>query len=238
MRNEEYEKLYNHEENHWWFKGTRKILFTLLNKFEKRENLKVLDAGCGTGIIVKNLEKYGEAQGIDISDEAIKFCKERNINVEKGSVEELPFEDNTFDLITSIDVIYHKWVNDDKKALQEINRTLKPDGRLLIQVASYNFMKSNHDEAVFTERRYTKKQLRNLLEQSGFKIEKITYSNTILFPIALIKRLTEKKKQESEVKPVSNLTNKILTKVLNFEAKLLKNINFPFGLSIIAIVKK
>ena len=99
-------------------------------------------------------------------------------------------------------------------------------------------MKSNHDEAVFTERRYTKKQLRNLLEQSGFKIEKITYSNTILFPIALIKRLTEKKKQESEVKPVSNLTNKILTKVLNFEAKLLKNINFPFGLSIIAIVKK
>ncbi len=238
MRNEEYEKLYNHEENHWWFKGTRKILFTLLNKFEKRENLKVLDAGCGTGIIVKNLEKYGEAQGIDISDEAIKFCKERNINVEKGSVEELPFEDNTFDLITSIDVIYHKWVNDDKKALQEINRTLKADGRLLIQVASYNFMKSNHDEAVFTERRYTKKQLRNLLEQSGFKIEKITYSNTILFPIALIKRLTEKKKQESEVKPVSNLTNKILTKVLNFEAKLLKNINFPFGLSIIAIVKK
>jgi hypothetical protein len=77
-----------------------------------------------------------------------------------------------------------------------------------------------------------------LLEQNGFQIEKITYSNTILFPIALIKRLTEKKKHESEIKPVSKITNKILTNILNFEAKLLKSVNFPFGLSIVAIAKK
>lgn len=238
MKTEEYEKLYRLERGFWWFKGIRKILFTLLNKYERRNNLKILDAGCGTGIISKVLENKGSVISLDISDEALEFCKKRGLNTQKGTVESLPFEENSFDLITSIDVIYHKWVRSNNDALKEMNRVLKKDGTLVIQVAAYNFMYSNHDKAVMTQRRYTKKQLKELLEQNGFKVKKITYVNTILFPIALIKRLTEKKRETSEVKSISRRLNNAFTKTLYLEASLLKNMNFPFGLSIIAIAKK
>ena len=238
MKVEEYEKLYKLENNLWWFKGMRRILFTLLNKYDKRRNIKILDAGCGTGRILQSLQHKGEATGLDISDEAIRFSKIRNLKVKKGSVESIPLEDNSFDLVTSIDVIYHKWVKSDKRAISEINRILKKDGTLLLQVAAYNFMHSNHDGAVMTGRRYTKKQSKNILEENNFKIEKITYANTLLFPFALIKRLTEKKQNNSEIKSISKITNNILLNFLYLEAKLLKKINFPFGLSIIAIAKK
>ncbi|MBT7238014.1 class I SAM-dependent methyltransferase [Candidatus Woesearchaeota archaeon] len=238
MKIEEYKKLYRLENNLWWFKGMRRILLTLLNKYDKRKNLKILDAGCGTGRMLQSLKNKGEASGLDISDEAIKFCNNRNLQVKKGTVESLSFKDNSFDLVTSIDVIYHKWVKSDKKAISEINRVLKKEGTLLIQVAAYNFMHSNHDRAVMTERRYTKKQLKKLLEENNFKIKKITYANTLLFPLALIKRLTEKKQNNSEVKSISKITNNILLNFLYLEAKLLKKINFPFGLSIIAVAKK
>ncbi len=237
MRSEEYEKLYRLERNFWWFKGMRNIQLSVLN--EKRNNLKILDAGCGTGILMKYLQKYGEVHGIDISDEALHFCKQRGLtNLKKASVESLPYEENTFDIVTSIDIIYHKWVESDLNALKEMNKVLKKGGTLLIQAAAYNFMYSNHDDAVFTERRYTKKELKQKLEQAGFKVQKITYANILLFPLVLIKRLTEKKKDESEVKSTSKITNSILMSILNFESSLVKHMNFPYGLSIIAVAKK
>ena len=239
MLKQEYENLYSLEENFWFFKGMRKIQFNLLEKYNKNNNLKILDTGCGTGFLMTQLKKYGEVHGIDISVDALNYCKERGlVNVHKGTIESLPFEENTFDLVTSLDVIYHKWVKSDLEALKEINRVLKKDGLLLVQEASYNFMKSSHDKAVMTRERYTKKNLKKKLEQANFEIKKITYVNTILFPIVLIKRLLESPSESSEVKKIPKFFNNLFTKILYFESSLLKNINFPFGLSIIAIAKK
>lgn len=239
MEKEAYKLTFEAEENHWWFKGMRKILFSILNKHIKEKNLKILDAGCGTGMLMLELKRYGNVTGIDMSDEAIGYCKKRGLNnIKKDSIENLSFKENTFDLVTSIDVIYHKEVKSDSKALQEINRVLKKNGLAVIQVAAYNFMFSNHDRFVHTERRYTKKELVKKLEQAGFKIEKITYINSILFPIALIKRMLDKKNPESELKVMPKLINSMLTNILYFEAKLIRLINLPFGLSIICLARK
>jgi len=239
MEKDAYKQTYEAEENHWWFKGIRNIIFSILNKYIKENNLKILDAGCGTGILLTKLKKFGETTGIDISDNALEFCKQRGLtDLHKGTIENLPFQENTFDLVTSIDVIYHKEVQSDLKALQEINRVLKKDGLALIQVAAYNFMYSNHDKFVHTQRRYKKQEIKNKLEQAGFKIEKLTYANTILFPLALIKRLTEHKDSKSELKPLSNGINNFLANILTLESKIIENVNLPFGLSIIALARK
>ncbi|MFH1376315.1 MAG: class I SAM-dependent methyltransferase [Candidatus Woesearchaeota archaeon] len=239
MEKEAYKQTYEAEENHWWFKGIRKIIFSILDKKIKRNDLKILDSGCGTGILLTKLKKYGEPSGVDISEEALKYCKERGLKkLYKSSVENLPFKENTFDLVTSIDVIYHKEVQSDIKALKEINRVLKKDGLALIQVAAYNFMLSNHDKFVHTQRRYTKKELEKKLREMGFKIEKITYINTFLFPIALIKRLTESKNTKSELKPLPKIINDLFINILYLESKIINIINLPFGLSIICLARK
>ena len=238
MKPEEYEKLYNLEENFWWFKGMRKVVFNLIKKHAKNKDMNILDTGCGTGMNLIHLKEFGNPTGIDISDYALEYCKKRGLEVKKANVEDLPFKENTFDLVTSIDVIYHRWVNSDEKALKEIHRVLKQNGKAVIQVAAYQFMYSNHDRAVFTDRRYTKKQFKNKLKKAGFGIERITYYNTLLFPFALTKRLLERKSYDSEIKSMKPWINSVLTKISLFEGSLVNHIDLPFGLSIVAVVKK
>ena len=238
MNPDEYKKLFALEDNFWWFKGMRKVVFNLVKKHTSTKDLNILDTGCGTGRNLLDLSKLGNAVGLDLSDDALEYCKKRNLEAKKGNVEEMPFQENTFDLVTSIDVIYHRWINSDDKALREINRVLKPEGKAVIQVAAYQFMYSNHDRAVFTERRYTKKQFKKKLKAAGFEIERLTYYNTTLFPIALVKRLIEKESYTSEIKHMSPAINSILTKIALAESSLVKHINMPFGLSLIAVVKK
>ena len=216
----------------------RKVVFNLVKKHTSSKDLKILDTGWGTGRNLLELSKFGEAIGLDLSDDAIEYCEKRNLNVKKGNVEEMPFNENTFDLVTSIDVIYHRWINSDDKALREINRVLKPKGKAIVQVAAYQFMYSNHDRAVFTERRYSKKQFKKKLKAAGFEIERLTYYNTTLFPAALVKRLLEKESYTSEIKHMSPLLNSILTKIALTENSIVKYVNMPFGLSLVAVVKK
>ena len=135
MEKEQYKIMYDIEESNWWYKGMRKILFSLLDTYlKKKKNLKILDAGCGTGINLNYLKKYGDVTGIDISDEAIKFSKKRGYKIKKANIEKLPFKDNTFDLVISLEVIYHKQVKNDIKALKEIHRVLKKRGLAIIRV--------------------------------------------------------------------------------------------------------
>jgi len=238
MNPDEYKKLYALEDNFFWFKGMRKVLSNLVKKHTPSKDIKILDAGCGTGRNLIELNKYGSAVGLDLSDIALEFCKKRGLEVKKGNVEQLPFDSNSFDLVTSIDVIYHKWVNSDDRALREIYRVLTPGGKSIVQVAAYQFMYSNHDRAVFTERRYTKHEFKSKLQKAGFKIERITYYNTLLFPFALVKRLVEKESYTSEIRDMPSWLNSTLTNISLLEGSIVKHINMPFGLSIIAVVKK
>lgn len=160
-----------------------------------------------------------------------------------ASVQELPFTDKSFDLIVVLDVIYHLQVKNDFKALKECYRVLKKQGRILIREPAYDFLRSEHDRAVHTRHRYTKSELKMKMEQAGFKVERITYINTFLFPLItllrFIKKLTKSKNSpRSDVKFTPALLNWILIFILTIEAQLLKIINFPFGLSILCIAQK
>ena len=243
METEEYQNVFDQEKKHWYYVGLRRLIFKFLEKINSdTTEIRALDAGCGTGGLLEELKGYSISYGFDISKEAIKYCKLRKLeNVVRGSVENIPFAENTFNVVISLDVLYHLQVQNDLLAIKELYRILHDRGILIINIAAYNFLRSAHDDVVHTRHRYTKKELEKKLCEAGFRIVKLTYRNSILFPVILIKRIFENlknKKSISDVKPLPRIINFLLIKVLALENILLQILNFPVGLSIFCIAQK
>ena len=243
MEKEHYEVIYQEEEDHWWYKGMRLITESLLSQYyNNNQKLNILDAGCGTGINLIKLSSFGKTFGIDFSEEALKFSKERNNKrICSSSVEYLPFKNSTFDLITSFEVLYHSGVKDDKKAIEEFYAVCKKNGRVLIRVPAFKILFGSHDLVVHGKRRYRKKEISEMVTQAGFKIDKITYLNFFLFLPTLTIRLLQRvfsAQKKSDIKPTSNFLNNVLLNILKFESYYLKKFNFPFGISLLCIARK
>ncbi|MBI5701716.1 class I SAM-dependent methyltransferase [Candidatus Saganbacteria bacterium] len=246
MLEKEYETMYNVEDNHWWYVGMHRIFFDILKKYlfnrgERGQNLKILDAGCGTGKVMESLSKYGETLGIDYSEYAIVFCKKRGFNsVFQCSIEKLQFPDEYFDVITCFDVLSNV---DDKKALDELYRVCKPGGLILINVVAWQSLFSTHDMAVGVKRRYSKNELEEKINKSGLIIKKITYLNCFLFPLIALVRILKKRMIngniiESDLVMPIPILNFILTRVLYLEAFLARKINLPIGLSLFCVAER
>ncbi len=245
METEIYGKMYANEDKFWWYLGMRKIIVSLLDKhLSRKNNLKILDVGCGTGGMFSTLSRYGQVYGIDKSERALGYARTRNIaqEIKQGEADKLPWPDDAFDLVGCFDVLYHQWIEDDAKVLKEIYRVLVPGGMIIVREASYNWLRSQHDQLVLTNHRFTRNELVNKLQQAGFKVKKSSYANFFLFPLALVKRLLEKIAPEKD--PMKNifshnsLANAVLTVFLYIEAEMIKYLNFPFGLSVICVAKK
>lgn len=237
--------MYRVEERHWWYGGMASITRRLLDRWYVADSsLRILDAGCGTGAALTTyLAEYGAATGMDFSPIALHFCRLRKCErLARASVAELPFSAESFDLVTSFDVLYERAVPSDRGALDEFYRVLAPGGRVLLRLPAYDWLRGQHDEAVHTARRYTCGQVAELLRRSGFVVEHLSYANMLLFPIALVKRLAEKVRPPR--RPHSDLTrsvgpfNGILGFVLAMEAPLVARGGLPFGLSVVAVGRK
>ena len=243
MEASEYKNIYEKEERHFFYRANHALFLSHVSYLGTKlgRQLKILDAGAGTGLLAKKLKKFGEVTGVDINPEAIYFSKKRGVNVKKTSVNKLPFKSETFDLVVSMDVLYHRKVN-DKKALSEIYRVLKPRGLLLLRVPASPILFSSHDRYVHTRERYTKQKLLGRLEKAGFKVEKISYINTILFFPALLKFLYEKiiksDHSSSNIKQIPERLNQVILTFLSFENWLLKYASLPFGIGLFAVAKK
>jgi SAM-dependent methyltransferase len=242
MEKEQYEILYRLEERHWWYLGMQRIVGSLLERYlDPATRPRVLDAGCGTGGMLKYLRRFGPAVGIDVAEEAVGLARRRGLDsLARASVEELPFADASFDLLVSFDVLYHQAVVNDRKALQEFSRVLRPGGLLVIRVPAYNWLRGAHDLAVHTRHRYTGKELGQKLQVAGFRLQKLTHVNSLLFPIAALKRVVEGKHHplvmDLELPPAP--INDLLFGVLKLESVLLPAMSFPWGLSVLAVATK
>ncbi|NTU86169.1 MAG: class I SAM-dependent methyltransferase, partial [Chloroflexales bacterium] len=163
MEKSEYTTMAAVELRHWWYGGMRAISAALLDRpYGGRRDLRILDAGCGTGGDALYLGRYGQVVGLDYAGEAAALVGERLPGrFARGSVLELPFADDSFDLVTSFDVLYHQGVPDEAPALAEARRVLCPGGRLLVRLPAYEWLRSRHDRQVHTRRRYTAPEARH-----------------------------------------------------------------------------
>ena len=224
----------------------RLVVQNALKVLTNSPEVKVLDAGCGTGGVMEKLHKtlpQVQLTGIDFIASAVEFTQQRNIGIVKqASVTNLPFPNECFDLVTSLDVVCSEGV-DDAQAFTEFYRVLKSGGTVLINLAAFNFLKGEHSLAGHEERRYTKPRLSRLLTDAGFVIEKMTYWNTTLFPAVAFWRplslaLANKQTPRSDLKPLPSIVNQILTKLILQEIQLTEHISLPFGSSVFAVAKK
>ena len=234
----EYEKMYKFEEGYWWWIGKREIVKGIINRLNS-DFRTVLDVGCGTGLNLIYLKHYGTVIGLDLSKEALNFCKLRAAeNLIQADAEKVPFKDDTFDLIIALDLLEHL---DDRDVLKEFYRVLNPNAYLIATVPAFNFMWSKHDEALHHKRRYNKAQLKDALKSNGFIIEKISYWNFFLFlPIVamrLIKRSVKSEEIETDAKRLPNIVNAFLTSLLKIEEYLILRVNLPVGISLVCVGK-
>lgn len=232
------------EGSHWWFVGRRAILESFLTGMiqdlrSKGEHPKILDVGCGTGANLGMLSQFGEAEGVDVSDDALEFCRGKGLKAQKGLAEKLPFEDEAFDLTAALDVVEH--LDDDIAGLKEMYRVTKKGGYSLIFVPAFMWLWGVQDDVSNHRIRYTKTQIVERLQKAGYAIERATYANWTFFAPILagrtFMRLTGIKPESENNVNVSAL-NGIFGKLLGSERFWLKNFNFPFGVSIVVVAKK
>ena len=158
MDTKEYETSFKVEESYWWFVGQNQLVKKFLKQFyADLKNNSFLDVGCGTGITLKILSEYGTAQGIDVADQAVHFCRKRGFKIKKSDVMDIKFADECFDAVTSLGVFYHQGVTDDLNGLKEIYRVLKPGGRILFLDCAMPSLYGKHDLAFHGIRRYARK---------------------------------------------------------------------------------
>ena len=244
MQEHTYAIMHEAEDSHWWFVGRRLILEGFLAgivarlKVEDRQP-KILDVGCGTGANLQMLAKFGEPEGVDVSDEALEFCKIKGLRAQKGLAEALPFTAGSFDLVTALDVVEH--LDDDSAGLKEMFRVLKKDGRALLFVPAFMFLWGVQDDISNHRIRYTKAQIVERVKNAGFQIERATFANITFFAPILLGRTLMKLtgyRPASENNLTVSALNGFLGKFFGAERFWLKKADFPFGVSIVIVAKK
>jgi len=232
------------DERHWWYRGRRRIVRAELDRLPIRNgSATVLDAGCGSGRTLQELTDYGNVHGIELDPDAAGFAASKGYGeVQVGRLEELPWADDTFDLITCLDVIEH--TPDDRITLSELRRVCKPGGWLLVTVPAYQALWSLHDQANHHFRRYGRRALRRVAAETGWRIDRVTSFNTVLLPPAAVVRLAQRRRQpDSDYTPQLELgpawLNEVLERPLRMEARwLARGGTLPAGLSLLAVLSK
>lgn len=243
MMEHTYPILFRVEQSHWWHIGRRHILAGFVEDICRRvtdRRARILDVGCGTGANLLMLSKYGAAEGVDISEDALAFCRERGLaHVKQGAGEELPYDDGTFDLVTAFDVVEH--MDDDLAGLKEMFRVLRPGGHALLFVPTFMFLWGVQDDVSHHRRRYRLRGLRRVLEQAGFQIERSTYANiTFFLPILVIRKLMRLTRIKADTENNINVPalNGFFGALFGAEGAILRYINLPFGVSGLCVAKK
>jgi SAM-dependent methyltransferase len=243
MQSHHYPILYQVEETHWWYVGRRRIIQSLVEKIcttLKNSTPRILDVGCGTGANLKMLAAYGRTEGVDISPQAVEFCRERGLDsVKVGAIEHLPYENDSFELVTALDVVEH--LDDDLAGLQEMRRVLSRDGRLLLFVPAFMFLWGVQDDVSNHRRRYTLPRLLTAVEAAGFSIEWASYANISFFlPVLLVRSVMRwlGLRPATEYGINISLMNGTFSRLFAAERFILSRGRLPFGVSAVCIARR
>jgi len=229
------------DQHHWWFRARRRILEELIVRVVRpTKGGRVLEVGCGTGHNLAMLGKFGELDASELDFAARTLSTKRlGREVKEAKLPDLSmFKRNEYDLVALLDVLEH--VPDDLGSLRAIHRRLKPGGALLLTVPANPWMWSAHDAAHHHFRRYTKKQLKELFLRSGLEIELLSYFNTLLYPLIAAARIAGKllRRDSSDDKLPGERVNATLERIFSLEAGMLGRMPMPFGVSLVAVVRR
>lgn len=230
------------QRRHFWFRARARIVLALLER-HWTQGCRVLDAGCGTGLLLSMLPADARLSGLDPSEHALEHARRtlsaRSADLRKGSLPDaLPFPAQSQDLILLTDVLEH--IEDDGATLRSLRALLAPGGRLLITVPAYGFLWSRHDEEHEHFRRYTRSGLATLLAATGLRPLNLSYYNTLLFPLVLVIRVLKRITGDhgGDMDLPSPPVNELMYRIFAFERHWTGRLPMPFGVSLIALVER
>ena len=234
------------EREHFWFRGFRRFVAPLLARAAAgRTDLRILDCGCGTGNNLRMLRAYGLATGIDLTFSGLAYARRQGERlVARASALTLPFSDDTFDLVTSFDVIYAFDDEQAAQALREMHRVLRPGGHLVLNVAALPALRGNHSVLGGEVQRYTRTSLRRHLAGAGFEVLRLTYTNAAILPIVagvrFAQRLRQGEHQLSDVEMTVPMApvNLALSGLLAVESAVLRVVDMPLGSSLLTLARR
>lgn len=243
-----YEEIARFQDNHWYFIGMREILLGLFGEMPSGPARKILDVGCGTGQFTPALSRWGRVVGVDLSSQAFRLHPgnaDQELILVRGDAQRLPFQQHSFDLVWASSILEH--LKDDRLALQEIQRVLKPGGRVVINVPAHHFLWGHNDEIAHHLRRYTRDEITALCRACGLKILRMTNYGAAPLPLTFLVRKI--KNGLSVVFPkLKEITDFRLAafpglgffflSVLRQEKRALNRFDLPFGLMLYVLAEK
>jgi ubiquinone/menaquinone biosynthesis C-methylase UbiE len=242
MNPAEYERMYRYEDHYWWFVSRRELVDSLVRRLPIPPEAVIVDVGCGTGATAVQLQNYGRVIGVDISPLALAWSRKRGLsNLLLAAAERLPIAPETVDVIVATDILEH--LDDDVAVLKEFHRTLKRGAYVVVTVPAYSILWSEHDLALMHRRRYVARVLAQRSRAAGFEIVRLTYALFFLFPLALVMRLLKRrpppdKDPEAQLPPLPAWLNHFLIRFQRIETALLTRVRFPWGVSVVAVLRK
>lgn len=241
MELDAYRQMAATEDEHWWFCGRRAIVEAVIQGLDLPKGASILEIGAGTGGNIAMLEKFGDVQAVEMSELARQIAREKTgRDFLSGYLpDNIPVRPGSFDLICLFDVLEH--VKKDEASLAAMRRMLKPGGKVVLTVPAHQWLWSTHDEGLHHMRRYSRSLLKRRIEEAGFRIDKLTYTNAALFPAAVLARLADRLRRSNAASgqamppPVLNAAMKA---VFSAESRIVPNASLPFGVSLLAVFSR
>ncbi|MDQ3077366.1 MAG: class I SAM-dependent methyltransferase [Pseudomonadota bacterium] len=229
------------DQNHWWFTARRRILSQVIERVvHPPAGARILELGCGTGHNLDMLARFGRVEASELDDHARALAVKRlGRPIETVALPDLSmFPAASYDLVALLDVLEH--VVDDRGSLAAIFTRLKPGGALLVTVPANPWMWSAHDVAHHHHRRYRKREIAVLAKDAGYDIDLLSPFNSLLFPLIASVRAIGKlrgKEAANDAMP-SAPVNAALDRIFGLEAGLIGRLPFPFGVSLVAVLRR
>lgn len=241
MNKEEYKNIFENEYSHWWYRILDDLVEYYVKIYNHKNSINILDAGCGTGRIISKLSKYGNTFGIDASPTAIEICQSKGLtNVKIADLNEWQSE-KEFDVIISLDVLYHQSFINIDKIIKSFHNSLRSNGVLILNLPAFNALKRQHDIVVGGNKRFRMKDIERLLVQNGFNVFTKSYRYPLLFKFILLRKLffNKNNKVSSDLEPVYQPLDKLLYLVHKLENEIIKmGFSIPYGSSLFIVAKK
>jgi SAM-dependent methyltransferase len=235
------------ERDLWWYRGMRNILFRMLDRhLAGRPIGRALEAGCGTGYLAGLLQKERRwpLVPLDISWHGLRYAREMGVERPvQGDATSLPFPNQTFDLVISLDVLVLMPPGEEVSAVREMARVLRPGGVVAVRVAALDVLRSRHSRFIMESQRFTRRRLVRLFADAGLRVARCTYANSLLMPVALAKfRLWEpllRQPATTGIEPAAPWLNRLLYAALALETAWIgAGGGFPLGQSLLLIAEK